>query len=359
MSSVQRLLAKMQTTDLEAFLLIKHETVTKENVRYVSGFTGTSAYLLITPDRRVLLTDDRYVQQATAQCPEFEVIDHNRAWPQALAKQVQDMGIRRLGFEARGLTVDLLDTVRQALPEVELVSTVNVVEQLRAIKEPEEVEKLARACQIADQTFAHVVRTIRAGVTERDIALEFECQARRLGALSLAFDLIVVSGLRGSFQHGKPTEKVVAPGDFITMDFGALYDGYLSDCTRTVVIGTATPRQRDVYNAVRRAQAAGLAAIRAGTRGTDVFAAVWQEIEAAGYSQWGGRGIGHGVGLEIHEEPYLQPQGDMVLQAGHVVTMEPGIYIPDWGGVRIEDMVVVTPEGCRVLTGATKELLEL
>jgi Xaa-Pro aminopeptidase len=168
-----------------------------------------------------------------------------------------------------------------------------------------------------------------------------------------------VSGLRGAFQHGKPTDKVIQPGEFITMDFGAQYDDYLSDCTRTVIVGPASPEQRKVYDAVRRAQAAGLAAIRAGNRGPDVFAAVWQEVESSGYAQWGGRGIGHGVGLEIHEEPFLQPQGDVVLQEGHVVTVEPGIYIPNWGGVRIEDMVAVTREGCRILTGATKELLDL
>ncbi len=345
--------------NIDALLLVKQENLTKENVRYISGFTGSSAYVLIHPNRRVLLTDDRYTEQAAQQCPQYEIIRHERPFKKELGQVVADMNIKRLGYEAAGVTVAMWNVLSEALPGVELVATNGIVEQQRAIKGEDEIALISRACEMAVQGYRHLLERCRPGLSERELASGLEAFLKQQGADGLAFDMILVSGSRTSHQHGSPSERRLEPGDFVLVDFGAIYKGYRSDMTRTFALGPIGDKQKEVYNAVRRSQAAALSMLQAGAAATEICTSARRIIEEAGYGDYTGRGIGHGVGLEIHEEPFVIPADDLALQAGNVITVEPGIYIPDWGGVRIEDTVVITETGCLVLTDSAKELYVL
>lgn len=359
MKRIESVLRKLDDAGLDAILLIKQETVTKENVRYITGFTGSSAYVIISAQERLLLTDDRYTEQASEQCPDFKIVRHGRPAMKDVKEALERLGIRKLGFEANGITVGLLDTLKEHLTGIELVPTKDLIEEMRAVKDPTEIGLIARASQITDQGFNHILQFIKPGVKEKDIALELEFFMRKQGASGLAFGMIVVSGKRSSHQHGAPSEKAIENGDLVILDFGAVYDGYRTDMTRTVVVGRPTERQIDVYNTVKKAQQKAVDLLKAGAAGKDVSAEARKIIEDAGYGDYSGFGVGHGVGLEIHEAPYVRATGDVVLQVGNVVTVEPGIYIPNWGGVRIEDTVVIEEDGCRLLTQSPKDLIVL
>ncbi len=359
MSRVDLVLDRIGDLGLDGLLLVQNERVTKKNVRYVAGFSGTTAYVLITPEKRILTTDDRYTVQAALECPGFEIVRHEKPWTVTLTKIVSELGIKRLGYETEGILVSFLNAATGALPGVELVPTTNLVEALRAIKDDKEIETLSTAAELADRLFDHIVRFIKPGVTEIEVATEYENYVRKLGAPGLAFGIIVASGERGAQQHGHPTEKKVQPGDFIVMDFGAIYEGYLSDMTRTVLVGKASDGQRRVYETVKRAQQAARDLILPGELGRDAARTAYDIMAGAGYGDHCSQNLGHGTGLEIHEEPFMTLKGDLVLEPGHVVTVEPGIYIPGWGGVRIEDMVLVEKAGQRVLTHSTRDLIEI
>ncbi len=369
MPRVKRALEHIDELNLDGLFLVQNERVSKKNVRYLSGFTGSTAYLVITPKKRVITVDDRYTVQAAEQCKPygFEVVPHVRPFTGALKKIVKELGIKRLGYETEAIMVSMFNTVNKALPDVELVPTTNFVENLRAIKDQDEVAILAEAAEMTDKLFEHVLEYIKPGVTEKDLALEFEYYARKMGASGLSFDLIVASGARGAMQHGAPTDKQIENGDFIVMDFGIAYQGYLTDMTRTVLVGKATKEQKRAYSTVKHAQEQACDLIRPGLLGSESAKKAYEIMVAAGYKEYCSQNLGHGVGLEIHEEPYLTLDGDLVLKPGHLVTVEPGIYIPGWGGVRIEDMVLVQGEGKddgqdiapRILTHSTKELIEL
>jgi len=358
-SRIQRVLESIEELGLNGLLLVQNESITKKNFRYVTGFTGSTGYALVTPDRQVMLLDTRYFEQAQQQCPGFEVLHVDRPFTNKLVEIVSEMGCQRLGFEAQGITVAMLDNLKQELPDVDWVSTTKVVETLRATKDEDEVELLATAAELGDKIFDHIVPLIKEGVAEKDLGYEFECFTRQLGAPRMAFDLIIGSGYRSTHQHGSPTDKKLEQGDFVVMDFGVEYQGYLSDMTRTVVVGEATAKQREVYDAVRRAEQLGVELMQPGMDGQEASRRVTQVLIDAGYGEYGTKGIGHGVGLEIHEEPFVGNDREAILTPGNVVTVEPGIYIPGWGGVRIEDMVEVTESGPRVLTHSTRELIEL
>lgn len=373
MSRVNRVIDRMEELNLDGLFLVQNERVSKKNVRYLSGFTGTTAYLVITPEKRILTTDDRYTVQAAEECEPhgFEIVPHVRPFTGALKQIVAGQGIKRLGYETGAIMVSMFNEVKEALPGVELVPTEDIVEGLRAFKDEEEIAILAEAAAMTDCLFEHVLGYIEPGVSERDLALEFECFSRKMGASGLSFGLIVASGARGAMQHGAPTAKKIENGDFVVMDFGIVYKGYLTDVTRTVLVGTATPEQRRVYETVRQAQEEACCMIRPGLSGRDAARRAYDIMVEAGYGEYCSRNLGHGVGMEIHEEPFLTLEGDVVLQPGHLVTVEPGIYVPGWGGVRIEDMVLVQGDGSaecrltgredappRILTKATRELIQ-
>lgn len=329
------------------------------NVRYLTGFTGSNAALLVHAESdgaTVFCTDGRYLTQAAAQVPDLErVID--RPCDAALLKRAT--GVRRAGFESHDVTVDGLDALRAAADDVELVRASGLVERLRVVKDDTEVEALRMACAAADRALAGLIEHggLRAGRTEREIARELESRMLDHGAAGPSFESIVATGANSAVPHHRPTDAVVRDGDFVKLDFGALVDGYHSDMTRTVVVGRAADWQRDLYQLVAAAQAAGRSALAVGAEFSAVDAAARGVIDAAGYGEQFLHGLGHGVGLQIHEAPALSKAGAGTLLPGMAVTVEPGVYLAGKGGVRIEDTLVVREGAPELLTLTTKELV--
>lgn len=349
MSRLERIRLKMQEEKLDTFIL-----TSPENRRYLSGFTGTTAILLITLEKAYLLTDFRYIQQATAQAPDFQVVKIANMYS-SLAELAQKAV--RVGFEEEYTTyADYLD-LKESLSQAELVPQSKLLSELRSIKDAEELEEIRQAVKLADDAFSHILQFVEVGQTEEEISLELEFAMRRKGASGGSFDFIVASGLRSSMPHGVASSKKVQQGDFLTMDYGAIYQGYCSDITRTLCFGEPTEKQREIYEIVLCAQKAGIAALKPGIPGKEVDAVARGIIAEAGYGDYFGHGLGHSVGLAIHEGPNLNLREERILKPGMVITIEPGIYIPDWGGVRIEDMAVITENGCEVLTQAPKEFI--
>lgn len=328
------------------------------NRRYMSGFTGSAGWLLITRDEPFVLTDFRYVEQVQQQAPMFSLVECEDL-VESLSPLLGKLGIDRVAIEAAHTTVNEQTRREKAMPNVTWVPTVGVIEQIRATKDDDELERIEKAVALADQAFTYILDRLL-GRSEREVALDLEFYMRQEGAERLAFPSIVASGPAGALPHAVPTERVIEKGRFVTLDFGAVVDGYCSDMTRTVGIGPLDARHREVYDLVLKAQEVGLRAVRPGRIGKEVDAEARQVIDAGGYGEYFGHGLGHGVGIEVHEDPpRLSKRGEARLVPGMVTSVEPGVYLPEWGGVRIEDLVVVTDDGCRVLTKSSKELMEL
>jgi Xaa-Pro aminopeptidase len=327
------------------------------NLRYLTGFTGSNGMAVVGADLRRFVTDFRYVEQAAAQVDGFE---REQAPPEvlhALSDGWPD-GPLRLGFEDDHVSVRRHGKLREVLPaRVELVAAGGVVEELRAVKDAGEVERIRAAAALADEVYGAVRAQGLVGRTERDVALAIEDEMRRLGAEGPSFPSIVASGARGALPHAVPADVPIPRGTLVTLDIGARLDGYCSDCTRTWATGDLPDDLAEAYELVRRAQEAALAAVRPGPEGREVDAVARGIIEAAGHGEQFGHGLGHGVGLEVHEAPRLARTAEGRLVAGHVVTVEPGVYLPGRGGVRIEDLVVVAEDGPTVLSGTTKDLV--
>jgi Xaa-Pro aminopeptidase len=330
------------------------------NARYLTGFSGSAGTLLVGRDRVVLLSDGRYATQAAEQLTaagvdadlEIGTLPHQQERLADAAK-----GIGRLGLEAGTVSWAQQRALATLLDAEELVATEGVVEGLRRVKDAGELARIEQACRIADQALAEVRRSLLSLPTERDFGIELDFTMRRLGASDVSFETIVASGPNGAKPHARPSTRRVAPGELVVLDFGALVDGYHSDMTRTVCVGEpATPKRKELFELVLEAQAAGVAAIRDGVEARAVDAACRDVITAAGYGDAFVHGTGHGVGLDIHEFPILGVTATATLATGFVVTVEPGVYLPGTDGVRIEDSVVVTSDGCRRLTNAPKEL---
>jgi Xaa-Pro aminopeptidase len=353
MERIARLRHLIAHQQLDAMLISK-----PENRRYLTGFTGSAGFALVTAAEALLLVDFRYVEQARAQAAGCEVVTADRQFIDTLAEVVAARRLARIGFEADHLTVKQHAEFAQRLAPATLAA-IDGVDRLRWVKDEAEIARIARAAAIADDAFRHVLPLLRPGAVEREIALELEVFMRRHGAEREAFETIVASGPRSALPHGRAADRQLQSGDFVTLDFGATVEGYVSDCTRTVVIGEASAKQREVYEIVRAAHAAALAGIRPGLTGREADALARSVIAQAGYGEAFGHSLGHGVGLAVHEGPTLSPREDAVLAAGHVVTVEPGIYLTGWGGVRIENLVVITADGCRSLTALPSELLVL
>jgi len=329
------------------------------NRRYLTGFTGTSGFVLVTARKAVLLTDFRYVTQAAAQAPDFEIVRHGQLVMDSVRPILEEEGIRTLGFEQEGVSYGSYAAYARQLPGVELAPTEGLVEELRMIKDDAELAVMREAARIADEAFAHILQVVKPGVTERELALELEMFMRRMGAASSSFDTIVASGERSALPHGVASDRVIGRGEFVTFDFGAYYRGYCSDLTRTVVVGKPTDKHREIYEIVLEAQLAALERIRPGMTGSEADALTRDIIRRYGYGDCFGHGTGHGLGLEIHEAPRLSQTSSTVLMPGMTVTVEPGIYVPGFGGVRIEDDVVITESGAERLTHSAKDLIVL
>ena len=359
-SRVARVRAWLDAQDeVDGLLLVRQEALEDYDLRYLTGFTGSSAYAVVTARRALLLTDVRYVERAAQECPGWSIRRHGRPATKALAKALKDAGVRRLGFEPAGLTVALWNELRDGLPDTAPEPAAGAVTSLRACKEAAEVDAIARACAVSDAAFAQLLAVLRPGARERDVARQLEELLYRNGADTLAFDPIVASGPNSARPHALPGQRAIARGDLVVFDFGARVDGYCADVTRTVVVGPASAEQRRLYGAVREIQAAAVAGVRAGAGCADLDAAYKRAVKDTGYGKYPTHSLGHGLGLAIHEAPFLRPRNDEALAAGHVVTVEPGIYLPGFGGVRIEDTVAVEEQGCRVLTATARELIEI
>lgn len=349
---LERTRAYLATASVDALLIAR-----PENRRYVTGFTGSAGLVAVTATEALLAVDFRYYEQAEAQTA-CRVIRGGADPAKALGDAVKALSPARIGFESEFLPYAQVDRLGERFAPSELVPLADV-DRIRWVKDPAEIAAIARAGEIADAAFEHLLGVLRPGMTEREAALELEIAIRRAGGERLAFDSVLASGPRGALPHGRATERVMQRGEFVTVDFGAVYDGYVSDCTRTVALGPIDERQREVYGAVLAAQRRALEAVQPGVACRDVDAAGRAVITAAGFGEAFGHAIGHGIGLDVHEGPPVSPRTDAVLEAGMVVTIEPGIYLPGWGGVRIEDAVVVAEGAPRILTRLSKELLLL
>ncbi|HLZ37279.1 MAG TPA: Xaa-Pro peptidase family protein [Mycobacteriales bacterium] len=328
------------------------------NVRYLTGFTGSNAALLVTPERAVLATDGRYRLQAAQQAPDVELLV-DREVACALADRAARDGVRRLAFEAHDVTVELHGQLLSAAPGLDLLPLGRAVEELRQVKDGEELAALARACGITAEAFRGLLDLVHPGRTERDLARFLEARMFDLGAEGPAFPTIVATGPHSAIPHHAPTDRPLAVGDLLIVDFGARYAGYHADMTRTVAVGHCADWQRDLHGLVAAAQLAALRALAPGADVTDVDRAARAVVEAAGRGEEFPHGVGHGVGLEIHEAPRISPTGAGRLAARVPVTVEPGVYLAGRGGVRIEDTVVVRDGEPELLTTAPKELLVL
>ncbi len=334
--------------------------ITKEqNWRYLSGFTGSSAVLILTANDNYLITDFRYLEQAAAEAGGFQVIKPQALVEAAVVDLVSRLGLKRIGFEDDNLTYRTYKTFKEKLSGVELVPAHRQLEPLRWVKDLQETEAISKAAGIADAAFDYILDFIKPGVRESEIALEIDYYMRRKGAEKSAFDIIVASGSRAALPHGVASDKELQPGEFIVLDFGAVYTGYHSDMTRTVILGKPDAKQREIYRLVLQAQERAIAVLKPGVKCSEVDLAARDLISVEGYGANFGHGLGHSVGLEIHEKPSLAPRDDTVLEAGMVLTVEPGVYLSGWGGVRIEDLVLVTPGGCEILSKSPKQLIEL
>lgn len=329
------------------------------NIRYLSGFTGSTAYLYISKKNQILLTDFRYIEQASNECKGFEIIDLLQNGLIATINEcIKKDSAKKIAFES-SITYQEYQSLLNGLKSIELIAGDQLIEDIRMIKDDSELELIQHAVSIGDQAFTHILDFIKPGITELEIALELEYFMKKQGATKLSFDSIVASGIHSSMPHASPTDKKIENGDFLTLDFGCIYKGYCSDMTRTVVIGKASDQQKNIYQKVLEAQLKAINSIKAGLHSTDIDKLARDVIDSAGYKDNFGHGLGHGVGLYIHENPRLSPIGKYTLLENMVVTVEPGIYIQGFGGVRIEDMVVVKNNGCNNFTHSPKELIEL
>lgn len=328
------------------------------NRRYMSNFTGSAGVVLISADKALFITDFRYMEQAMAQCEGYEIVQHTGNIPNEVAEQAKKLGIRKLGFEQDHMSFAAYRTYEQAA-EAELVPVSGLVEKLRLIKDASEIKILKEAAKIADDAFSHILNFIQPGKTEFEVANELEFFMRKAGAKSSSFDIIVASGYRSAFPHGVASDKIIENGDFVTLDFGAYFQGYVSDITRTVAVGEPSEKLKEIYDVVLHAQLCGMNGIKPGMTGREADALTRDYITEKGYGEYFGHSTGHGIGLEVHEGPSLASKSELVLQPGMVVTVEPGIYIPGIGGVRIEDDTIITEDHNETLTFSSKELIIL
>ncbi|MDM5186382.1 Xaa-Pro peptidase family protein [Bacillus sp. DX4.1] len=353
MNRIERIQKQLTKNNVDAILITKGE-----NRRYTTGFTGSAGAVLISQKGVTFITDFRYIEQAKDEVKNAKIIIHDGNLEKEVASEIDRHGIQKVAVEANTMTLKAFSTLKEYV-NVELVPLENIVDKVREIKEQSEIETMRTAAHIADQAFDYILNVIKPGITEREVRDELEAYMRKKGAFSSAFNIIVASGQRAALPHGVASKKVIEHGDMVTLDFGAMYNGYCSDITRTIAVGSCSDEFRDIYHIVLEALKRGTEGIRAGEKAKKIDDLTRNYITEKGFGDRFGHSTGHGLGLEVHEQLRLSDKSKEVLQAGMVVTVEPGIYIPGWGGCRIEDDIVVTENGYEIITHSTKKLLIL
>lgn len=353
MEKIQKLRESFEKLGIDGMLI-----TSDFNRRYMTGFTGSSGMVLISGEKALFITDFRYTEQAAKQCAGYEVVLHKGLIHDEVSAQAKLLGINKLGFEETHVTYSAFKQLGIAV-EAELVPVAGEIEKLRLIKTDSEIKILKEAAAIADAAFTHILEFIRPGRTELEVSNELEFFMRKAGATSSSFDIIVASGFRSALPHGVASDKVIEAGDFVTLDYGAYYKGYVSDITRTVSVGKPADKLKEIYNIVLEAQLRGMAGIKPGMLGKEADALTRNFINEKGYGEYFGHSTGHGIGLEVHEGPGLSSRSETILEPGMVVTVEPGIYLAGLGGVRIEDDTVITLDHNESLTHSSKELIIL
>lgn len=355
MDNYKKVQKVLEDLSLEAVLISNGN-----NMRYVSGFAGETGYLYISNHRHAVITDFRYTFQAEGEAEGYEIITiGNSGYEDAINDILKEEAIQLLGFESEDMLYSDYLSLKEKLIVKELIPIKNEITQLRKVKTSKELEYIRHAEFIGDQVFTEILEFIKPGMTELEVAARIEYLLKLKGGQSLSFPAIVASGINSSMPHAVPSKKRIEIGDFLTMDFGCIYEGYCSDMTRTIVIGKATDKQKEIYHTVLKAQLAALDFMKAGYRGCEVDQVARDIIDTAGYEGCFGHGLGHSVGLHVHENPRLSMKEEEILLPGMVVTVEPGIYIKGFGGVRIEDLIVITENGYENLTQSKKQLIEL
>jgi Xaa-Pro aminopeptidase len=356
---LEKLEQSLAEAGLDALFISK-----QANERYIEGFTGGDCYLLASGAGNFLIADSRYVEMAGHECRYASVVPYRNPHPPletVVARIAGELGFKRIGFEGGHLTYDIYQKISETLSAInaEFISSQSMVEKIRAIKDESEALAVAAACRVADTALDELVKLLASGVSELEVKIELDHRLKVCGAEDTGFDTIVLFGARASQPHANSQRDVkLKEGDFILIDYGACLNGYRSDTTRTFVSGRVSDEQKRAYETLLAAQKECVGMVKPGANGRDINERALGMIKEAGFPAFG-HGIGHGVGLEIHEEPFLRQNADTILAPGNVVTIEPGIYVPGWGGIRIEDTVLVTEAGHEVLTSYSKELVEL
>jgi Xaa-Pro aminopeptidase len=352
-SRIQKLRQKLAEKDIDAILISQ-----PENRYYLSGFDGSAGLLLITAQKAILATDFRYLEQTGIQAPHYEVFRIANKITDWFPNLVAGLNIKRLGFEAEDVSFTMHHQLRDILNKnkipIKLAPAGRLAESLRTVKEPEEIELIKKAIELADVAYEHIESIIQAGMTEKQVAWEIEKFLRENGSQALPFEIIVASGSNSALPHARPSEYVINSGEPIVIDMGAKINGYTSDLSRTIYLGTPDDTFRKVYNTVLDAQLAAMSIINEGITGHQADSSARTIIEQAGYGENFGHALGHGIGLAPHESPRLGPDSTELLTAGMVFTVEPGIYLPGWGGVRIEDTVMIENGKAKPISKARK-----
>ncbi len=324
---------------------------------YATGFTGSAGTVVITPDELYMITDFRYKSQVQEQSPDFTYLEIDKH--ETAIKYINNLGFKRVGIEEEFISYSLAMSYEDQIPGIELVPMKSQLTKIRSVKSAEEVASVKKAAALADEGWDMIQKKVRPGVSEKELALELEVYMRKKGANDVSFKFIVASGTRSALPHGIASDKLIEAGDFVVFDYGNLVNGYCSDMTRTLVVGQATDQQKEIYDTVLKAQIASLEAVKPGITGTELDLIARDIITEAGYGDYFGHGLGHGVGIEIHELPHVNHLGTEPLIPGNIITIEPGIYLPELGGVRIEDLVLVTENGYEVLSHSDKALVQI
>ena len=357
MNKIEKLVKLLEEKNLDAIYLTN-----SQNVNYISNYNDEDAFAIISKNGNFLITDTRYMELAESLCKGFELVNWH-LFDRNIGKAVEDVclknNIKTLGFEGSSLTFEKYEAFKSQLDksEINLVCSDGLIEELRYVKDQEEIDNIKKACEIADKALEELIPHIKVGVTERELAAKLEYFMKMNGAHNLGFDTILISGAKTSLLHGKPSDKKIERGDLLLIDYGAMYNGYRSDTTRTFIVGEANEKQIELYELIKKAQLVGIENMKDGVHATVPDAKIREVVKE--YEQYYYRGLGHGIGRSLHEEPFLGNYGTKTLKEGCVVTMEPGVYFPGWGGIRIEDTVLITKEGPQILTKFPKELMIL